>query len=59
MSGRGRVLCLGMRASHDPTLKDIGGLQVTAWVAVFATPQLFIMSAIFESGQMTGNTERK
>jgi O-acetylserine/cysteine efflux transporter len=35
------------------TLKDIGGLQVTAWVAVFATPQLFIMSAIFESGQMT------
>ena len=34
-------------------LKDIGGLQVTAWVAVFATPQLFIMSAIFESGQMT------
>lgn len=34
-------------------LKDIGGLQVTAWVAVFATPQLFIMSAIFESGQIT------
>ncbi len=33
-------------------LKDIGGLQVTAWVAVFATPQLFIMSAIFESGQI-------
>ena len=34
-------------------LKDIGGLQVTAWVAVFATPQLFIMSAIFETGQIT------
>ena len=34
-------------------LKDIGGLQVTAWVAVFATPQLFIMSAIFESGHIT------
>ncbi|MDG2466546.1 MAG: EamA family transporter [Alphaproteobacteria bacterium] len=34
-------------------LKDIGGLQVTAWVAVFATPQLFIMSAIFETGQLT------
>ena len=33
-------------------LKDIGGLQVTAWVAVFATPQLFIMSAIFETGQI-------
>lgn len=34
------------------SLKDIGGLQVTAWVAVFATPQLFVMSAIFEAGQM-------
>lgn len=33
-------------------LKDISGLQVTAWVAVFATPQLFLMSAIFESGQI-------
>ena len=33
-------------------LKDISGLQVTAWVAVFATPQLFLMSAIFETGQI-------
>ena len=31
-------------------LKDIAGLQVTAWVAVFAAPQLFFMSAIFETG---------
>lgn len=30
-------------------LKDIAGLQVTAWVAVFAAPQLFFMSAIFET----------
>ena len=29
-------------------LKSIDGLTVTAWVAVFATPQLFVMSLIFE-----------
>lgn len=33
-------------------LNDIQGLQVTAWVAVFATPQLFVMSMVFESGQI-------
>lgn len=33
-------------------LRDIEGLQVTAWVAVFAAPQLFVMSAIFEDGQL-------
>lgn len=33
-------------------LKDIQGLTVTAWVAVLAFPQLFIMSAIFETGQV-------
>lgn len=32
-------------------LKSIDGLTVTAWVAVFATPQLFVMSLIFERGQ--------
>lgn len=32
-------------------LKSIDGLTVTAWVAVFATPQLLVMSLIFESGQ--------
>lgn len=32
-------------------LKSIDGLTVTAWVAVFATPQLFVMSLIFETGQ--------
>ena len=34
------------------SLKDIGGMSVTAWVAVFAAPQLFVMSAIFETGQV-------
>ena len=34
------------------TLKGLDGLTVTAWVAVCATPQLFVMSAIFESGQI-------
>lgn len=33
-------------------LKDIESLQVTAWIAVFAAPQLFVMSAIFETGQI-------
>ena len=32
-------------------LKSIDGLTVTAWVAVFATPQLFMMSLLFENGQ--------
>ena len=30
-------------------LKDIDGLTVLAWVAVFATPQLLAMSLVFES----------
>ncbi|MCP5072964.1 MAG: EamA family transporter [Rhodobacteraceae bacterium] len=29
-------------------LQDISGLTVTAWIAVFSTPQLFVMSWIFE-----------
>ena len=33
-------------------LIDIRVMQITAWVAVFAVPQLFFMSAIFESGQI-------
>lgn len=31
-------------------LEKIDGLTITAWVAVLATPQLFAMSLIFESG---------
>ena len=33
-------------------LIDIRVMQITAWVAVFAVPQLFFMSAIFETGQI-------
>lgn len=33
-------------------LHDISGLTVTAWVAVLATPQLFIASFLFESDQV-------
>ena len=33
-------------------LKAIDGLTVTAWVAVFAAPQLLVMSLIFERGQI-------
>jgi O-acetylserine/cysteine efflux transporter len=32
-------------------LKDISGASVTAWIAVFASGQLFVMSALFETGQ--------
>ncbi|MEM9106826.1 MAG: EamA family transporter [Pseudomonadota bacterium] len=35
------------------SLKDVSGMTVTAWVAVFATPQLFIMSWIFEDNQLS------
>ncbi|MES0880613.1 DMT family transporter [Roseibium sp. SCP14] len=34
------------------SLKNIQGMQVTAWIAVFAAPQLYVMSAIFEEGQV-------
>ena len=33
-------------------LHDIDGLTLTAWIAVMAAPQLFAMSAIFETGQV-------
>ncbi|MFL2787530.1 MAG: DMT family transporter [Paracoccaceae bacterium] len=33
-------------------LKKIDGLTTTAWVAVFATPQLFVMSFLFEKNQV-------
>ena len=32
-------------------LDSIDGLTVTAWVAVFAVPQLLVMSLLFETGQ--------
>lgn len=33
-------------------LRDIDGLTLIAWVAVFAAPQLLVMSLIFESGHV-------
>ncbi|PWE32633.1 EamA family transporter [Maritimibacter sp. 55A14] len=33
-------------------LEDIDGLTVTAWIAVCAAPQLFVMSLIFETGHV-------
>ena len=33
-------------------LKNIDGLTTTAWVAIFATPQLFLMSLVFESAHV-------
>lgn len=34
-------------------LRDIDGLTTIAWVAVMATPQLALASALFETGQVT------
>ena len=33
-------------------LGQVGGFTLIAWVAVFATPQLFLATAIFETGQI-------
>jgi O-acetylserine/cysteine efflux transporter len=33
-------------------LKDIDGITLTAWIAVLAAPQLFVMSLIFEDNQI-------
>ncbi|MFP1645938.1 DMT family transporter [Pontitalea aquivivens] len=33
-------------------LKGMTGLSVTAWIAILATPQLFLLSALFETGQI-------
>jgi O-acetylserine/cysteine efflux transporter len=40
-------------------MKDIDGLTVTAWTAVFAAPQLFVMSALFEEGQVQAVQQAK
>jgi O-acetylserine/cysteine efflux transporter len=40
-------------------MKNIAGLTVTAWTAVFAAPQLFVMSALFESGQVEAIQQAK
>ena len=40
---------MGYWSNFVRKLKNIDGLTITAWTAVFATPQLFIMSLIFES----------
>ena len=34
------------------SLKDIDGKTLTAWIAVWATPQLFVMSLLFEADQV-------
>ncbi len=34
------------------SLENINGMTTTAWVAVFAVPQLAVMSLIFETGQI-------
>lgn len=38
-------------------LQRVDGLAMTAWIAVFATPQLLVMSLIFEENQVTAVRE--
>lgn len=33
-------------------IRGMSGLSVTAWVAILAAPQLFLLSALFETGQI-------
>ncbi len=37
-------------------LKEIDGITMTAWIAVFAAPQLLIMSLLFEEGHLPAIT---
>ena len=38
-------------------LTDIGVFQLNAWVAVLAIPQVFVATAVFETGQLTAIAE--
>ncbi len=37
-------------------LGNVGSLRLLAWIALFASPQLFVASFLFEDGQMAGIT---
>lgn len=45
------AMCWGYASVYVKRLGNINILQVTAWMAVFATPELFIASAFLETGQ--------
>ncbi len=43
----------GTKPANNQNKKPIGGFVLLTWLAVLGTPQLFIASALFESGQLT------
>lgn len=45
------ALCWGFVNAYVKRLGEVNILQLTAWYAVFAVPQLLIASAVFETGQ--------
>lgn len=46
------AFCWAVGQAMIRALKDIDGMTVTAWTAVFAAPQLFVMSLLFEEDQL-------
>lgn len=48
----GGAFCWALGQVMVRGLAGMTGLSVTAWVAVLATPQLFLLSALFETGQI-------
>ncbi len=42
----------GLAAVQIKKLDNLGALTLTAWIALFATPQLFLLSFLVEDGQM-------
>jgi len=45
------VMAWGLAAVQIKKLKDVDAMSLAAWMALFSTPQLFIVSLILESGQ--------
>ena len=46
----------GTQTTNKPEQKSIGGFALLTWLAVMATPQLFVASILFESGQIKAIT---
>jgi O-acetylserine/cysteine efflux transporter len=48
----GGAFCWALGQIMVRGIRGMSGLSVTAWAAILAAPQLFLMSALFESGQI-------
>ena len=45
------ILHLGLGPDHVRSAKGVDGLTMTAWISVFAAPQLLLLSFIFETNR--------